>query len=83
MTNVTFSVDDDLLRKARRLALDRDTTVTQLLREFLEKLVASESSTAKQRAEEFRRVADRLARDAGGFKFDREEIYDRPILRRY
>ena len=83
MTNVTFSVDDDLLRKARKLALDRDTTVTQLLRDYLEHLVASESSAAKQHAAEFRRVADKLARDAGGFKFNREEIYDRPILRRY
>lgn len=83
MTNVTFSVNDDLLRKARRLALDRDTTVTQLLREFLEKLVASESSAAKQRAEEFRRVTRKLARNAGGAKFNREELYDRPVLRRY
>jgi predicted transcriptional regulator len=83
MTNVTFSVDDDLLRRARKLALDRDTTVTQLLRDYLEQLVASESSAAKQRAEEFRRVTRKLARHAGGAKFDREEIHDRPVLRRY
>ena len=83
MPHVTFSVDDELLRKARKLAVDRDTTVTQLLRGFLEQLVASESNAAQQRAQEFMRVADKLARDAGGFKFNREECYDRPILRRY
>lgn len=83
MTNVTFSVDDDLLRQARKLALDRDTTVTQMLRDYLVGLVASESTAAKQRAEEFRRVSDQLARDAGGFKFNRDDCYDRPILRRY
>ncbi len=83
MTNVTFSVDDELLRKARKVAVDRDTTVTQLLRGFLEQLVASDESVAKQRAEEFRRVTRKLARDAGGVKFNREELYDRNVLRRY
>ena len=82
MPNVTFSVDDELLRRARKVALDRDTTVTQLLRTYLEQLVGG-ASLARQRADEFRRVANELARNAGGEKFNREELYDRPILRRY
>jgi len=83
MPNVTFTVDDELLRKARKVAVDRNTTVTQMLRGFLEQMVVSDETLAKQRAEEFRRVTRKLARDAGGVKFNREELYDRDVLRRY
>lgn len=37
--NVTLTLDGDLLRLARKLALDRNTSVNQLVREFLEHLV--------------------------------------------
>jgi len=83
MPNVTFVVDEEVLRKARKLALDRDTTVTQMLRDYLDHLVNDGAALAKKRADEFRRVADELARPAGGVKFNREEVYDREILRRY
>ncbi len=37
--NVTLTLDGDLLRQARKVALDRNTSVNQLVREFLEHLV--------------------------------------------
>ena len=83
MPNVTFSIDDDVLRRARKVALERNTTVTQMLREFLEETARPQAEAAKRRAEEFMRVTEALARDAGGEKFNREDCYDRPILHRY
>ena len=80
---MTFTVDEQLLLQARKLALDRNTTVTQLLRDYLEQLVNTDAGAAQQRAEEFRRVARKLARPAGGEKFNREDVYDRTVLRRY
>lgn len=40
MTNLTLAIDDELLHEARRLALERKTSVNQLVREYLEELVA-------------------------------------------
>ena len=37
--NVTLTLDSDLLRAARKIALDRDTSVNQLVREYLTALV--------------------------------------------
>ena len=37
MTNLTLSVDETLLRKARILALARGTSVNAMVREFIEK----------------------------------------------
>ena len=47
MTNVTFSIDDDVLRRARKVALERNTTVTQMLREFLEETARPQAEAAK------------------------------------
>jgi hypothetical protein len=37
--NLTLTLDDQLLRDARKIALDRNTSVNQLVREFLVRLV--------------------------------------------
>ncbi len=81
MKNLTLSVNEDVLHRVRKLAAERNTTVTQMLREHLHKLAREADSSAQARAEEFRRVVRKLARSAGGEKFDRESLYDRPVLR--
>ncbi len=37
--NLTLALDEALLRAARKVALDRNTSVNQLVRDFLERLV--------------------------------------------
>jgi predicted HicB family RNase H-like nuclease len=37
--NLTLVLDEDLLRAARKAALDRNTSVNQLVRTYLEQLV--------------------------------------------
>ena len=54
-----FVVEDDaLLRAARKIALDRDTSVNNLIREYLESLVSasSEQDAALMQVEEFFRA---------------------------
>jgi hypothetical protein len=46
-SNVTLTVEEDLLREARKVALDRNTSVNQLVRDFLAQLVRESS---RQRA---------------------------------
>ncbi len=42
MANLTLKVDDQLLNKARRLALRRNTSINAIVREKLEEFVASD-----------------------------------------
>lgn len=37
--NLTLTMDEDLLRAARKAAIDRNTSVNQLVREYLARLV--------------------------------------------
>lgn len=47
MANVTVTIEDGLLRKVRRLAADRGTTLTAMVREHLRQLGAREDQAAK------------------------------------
>ena len=38
--NLTLTIDEELIRAARKVALDRNTSVNNLVRSFLETLVA-------------------------------------------
>ncbi|MCS6995553.1 MAG: hypothetical protein NZ533_01110 [Casimicrobiaceae bacterium] len=52
MSNVTFTVDENTLRRARILALERGTSVNAMVREFLERTV-NEADQASSRAQRF------------------------------
>ena len=49
--NVTLSLEDDLVRKVRKIAVDRDTTLTGLIRDYLEKLAGEDVASGRKRRE--------------------------------
>ncbi len=49
--NVTLSLDDQLVKKVRKIAVDRDTTLTGLIRSYLENLAGEESSAEREKRE--------------------------------
>ena len=49
--NITLSLADDLVKRVRKLAVDRDTTLTGLVRDYLTELVKNESAAGRKRRE--------------------------------
>jgi hypothetical protein len=45
MTNITLSVDEQIVKKVRKIAIDQNTTLTAMVREYLQ----SEDMNAGQR----------------------------------
>ena len=77
MANLTLSIDDDLLRRARIKALEHGTSVNALLREYLEAFTGT--GKAKAALEAFIEIAERH-RGQGpdqGRTWTRDELYDR------
>ena len=50
--NVTLSLDDDLVRRVRKIAVDRDTTLTGLIRDHLQALAAADAVSGRKRREQ-------------------------------
>ena len=45
MPNLTLKIDDKLLKKAQKVAIDKEMTLTSLIREYLENLVRKENDS--------------------------------------
>lgn len=76
MANLTITVDDATLRRARVKAAEQGTSVNAVLRNELERF----AGLAKQQsiAEEFLAVADEIAGSSGpeGHNWKREDLYE-------
>lgn len=77
--NITLAIDKELVRKARKLAQQRGTSLNQVVREQLAGYVAgTEQSDALQRLEKLWAESENKA---SGWSWNREELYDRNVLR--
>jgi hypothetical protein len=47
--NITLSLDEKLVKEVRKIAVDRDTTLTGLVREYLQKLAAENAKRDHQK----------------------------------
>lgn len=77
--NVTLSLDDDLVRKVRQIALDKDTTLTGLVRAHLQTLALQDEVSGQKRREldALEKSFERYSSDGGGRTWKREDLHDR------
>ena len=73
--NITLSIDDEVVRRARQQAEVLGTSVNQLVRDYLEQLAGKRDAVAD--AEEFTRLSRLSHGNSRGWKFNREEIHER------
>lgn len=48
---VTLSLDDRLIEKVRKIAIEQDTSLTGMVRDYLEKLAADATASGRKRRE--------------------------------
>jgi hypothetical protein len=82
--NITLAVDEVTLKQARRIAVERDTTVNGLVRDFLKRLAGEEAAKARRR-KELRRLLSEIRKRSktGGINWNRDAIYDRRVFSRH
>ena len=71
--NVTLSIDEKLVTRARKKAEALGKSLNQLIRDYLESLAGGDDP--ERSIEEFRRLSGRG--HSRGWRFDRDEIHER------
>ena len=74
--NLTLVVEQDLLREARAVAARRRTSVNELVREFLERMI-SEESRRTAALERIRPLLDHPSVHLGAPRATRDELHER------
>ncbi len=76
MKNLTLAVEEDVLLEARKLALERKTTVNQLVRDYLAQLV-EEQGRRKASLARLRQHMHAGLFEVGVIGWRREDLHDR------
>jgi hypothetical protein len=74
--NLTLAVEERLVKRARKKAEAMGKSLNQLVREYLERLVGGDD--AERDVEELRRLSEASRGRSRGWRFDRDEVHERP-----
>ena len=74
MRNITVSIDDDTYRRARVAAAQKDTSVSALVKAYLERLAAEETETERLKRRE-REIRAQITGFSAGERHSREDVY--------
>ena len=79
MKNITVSVPDEVYRKARTRAAERDTSVSALVREFLASFAGEDEFERRERLQD--EVLASITRFRAGDRLRRDALHERRALR--
>jgi len=77
--NITLSIDEELVKQVRKIAVERDTTLTGLVRSYLQELASEHAKSGRKRRElealeeSFKQFQFRM----GKRTWKREDLYER------
>jgi hypothetical protein len=77
--NITLSLEDKLVKEVRKIAVERDTTLTGLVRAHLEQLAAEHSRMGRKRRDQeaLERSFSQVHFPMGKKTWRREDLYER------
>ena len=76
--NITLSIDEEIVKKVRKIAVDKDTTLTAMVRDYLTSVAESDAAARQELVAKFRESVERYSRDMGPRTWTRDDLYDRP-----
>ncbi len=77
MANLTLAIDAQLLKDARSVAFERETTLTEMIREYLKELSRELAIKRRMEARQLMKSIERNSRHFGGITWTREDLYER------
>ncbi len=77
MSNITLSVDDKIIKKARKVAIDKNTTLTAMVRNFLTSVANRDAQDKTKAIKKLRRSFKTFAKDMGQREWTREALHER------
>jgi hypothetical protein len=77
--NITLSIDEELVKEVRKIAIERDTTLTGLVRSYLQELVSEHVKSGRKRREQeaLERSFERFQFNVGKRTWKREDLHER------
>ena len=76
MRNITVAIDDETYKRARVAAAERDTSVSALVKAYLEQLASNETEIERLKRQE-REIRRQIAAFNASDRLSREDLHNR------
>ena len=77
MANLTLALEDSLIKDARRVAFERETTLTEMIRSYLKEVVKDLDAGGEAEAKQLLETIRRNSRHFGKITWTRDELHER------
>ena len=77
MPNITLSIEDEIVKKVRKIAVDQDTTLTAMVRDYLRSVARRGDAEAENGVARLDRTFERFSRPMGPRTWTRDELHER------
>ena len=75
--NITLSVDDEIVKKVRKIAIDKNTTLTAMVRGYLTSVANGDIASREELIQKLKSTFHAYSRNMGPRTWKREDLYDR------
>ena len=75
--NITMAIDQDLLEKVKKIAVDKNTTISGLIRLYLNNLVEQEEKNKNEIISELNQIFNHSKAVIGNKNWNREDLHER------
>ena len=79
--DITISIDEEVVRKVCRVARERGTTLTAMVRDYLASVADIDAATRRARADRLMETLERSSRDIGPRTWTRDDLYEERLGR--
>ena len=77
MPNITLSVDDEIIKKVRKVAIEKNTTLTAMVRDYLTSVALRDAQEKNEAIKKLQKSFKTISRNMGRRKWNREALYER------
>ena len=77
MSNITLSVDDEIIKKVRKIAIDKNTTLTAMVRDYLISIAERDQTEREYVIKRLETYFQKYSRNMNIKNWNRESLHER------
>lgn len=77
MANVTMTLDDEIIKKVKKIAVEKNTTLTGIIRDYLTRLAKREDQRTEEIIKELSAIMNSGEIKIGRITWNRDELHER------
>ncbi len=77
MSNITMTLDDKIIKKVKKIAIEKNTTLTGLVRDYLTGIAKREDQHIEEAISQLSEIMNSSDMEVGEITWTRDELHER------